>query len=66
MARQKTEVELLDCFELNVNLVAGSRTNGAFDEEMAYESFSLLIERDAYRFQPAESHNTYETKILPA
>ena len=66
MARQMTEVELLDYFELNFNLAAGARRNGAFDEEMAYEAFSLLIERDLYRFQPAGGHDTSETELLPA
>ena len=50
MARQMTEVELLDYFELNFNLAADARRNGAFDDEMAYEAFNLLIERDLCRF----------------
>ncbi len=57
MARRMTELELLDYFELNFNLAAGARRNGAFDEKRAYEAFNLLIERDLHRFQPAGSHD---------
>ena len=66
MARQMTEVELLDYFEMNFNLAADARRNGAFDDEMEYEAFNLLIERDLYRFQLAGSHHKYETELLPA
>ena len=57
MARQMTESELLDYFELNFNLAADARRNGALDDEMAYEAFNILIERDLYRFQLAGSHH---------
>ena len=66
MARQMTEAELLDYFELNFNLAADARKNGAFDDEMAYEAFNLLIERDLCRFQLAGSHHIYETELLPS
>ena len=66
MARQMTEVELLDYFELNCNLAAGARRNGAFDDEMAYEAFNLLIERELYRFQLTDSHHNYEIESSPA
>ena len=65
MARQMTEVELLDYFELNFNLAADARRNGALDDEMAYEAFNILIERDLYRFQLAGSHHIYETEFSP-
>ena len=66
MARQMTEVELLDYFELNFNLAADARRNGAFDDEMAYEAFNLSIERDLCRFQLAGSHHIYESGLLPS
>ena len=66
MARQMTEVELLDYFELNFKLAADARRNGAFDDEMAYEAFNLLIERDLCRFQPSGSLEIDETEFFLA
>ena len=51
MARQMTEVELLDYFELNFNLAEDARKNGAFEDATAYEVFNFLIEQDLHRFQ---------------
>lgn len=51
MARQMTEVELLDYFELNFNLAEDARKKGAFEDATAYETFNFLIEQDLYRFQ---------------
>lgn len=66
LARQMTEDELLDYFELNFNLAADARRKNFYDEANVYESFNLMIEQDLYRFQSDGSLDFEGAELLPS
>lgn len=66
MARQMTEDELLDYFEINFNLAADARKREYHDEAVTYEAFNRMIEWDLHRFQPAWSPYMEDIELLSA
>jgi len=65
MARQMTEGELLEYFEINFNLAMDARRNFSFEESAVYESFNFLIEQALYRLQSVKNNDIDEVELFP-